>query len=117
MQEHRAIKMNEKYQTAFAFELEGVEFLSPYSTPTQPVFLPCAHLSKGDGFLLRNVFFSPSANVRLERELIYDSQFDERPRGRKKRSFFNENEHQRLGGKKKVRVRGREGRRERENDS
>lgn len=49
-------------------------------------------------------FFSPSlpcTNVRLERELIYDSQFDERPRGRKKRSFFSENEHQRLGEKRK----------------
>lgn len=46
-------------------------------------------------------YFFPSADVRLERELIYDSQFDERPRGRKKRSFFSENEHQRLGEKRK----------------
>lgn len=105
MQEHRAGK-DQKDQTAFALGLEGVEFLSPPTLTCSRTYLhnlslPCAHPSKGDGFLLRSVFFLPSTDVRLERELIYDSQFDERPRGRKKRSFFSENEHQRLGKKKK----------------
>lgn len=96
-----------KYQ-ARAHLSEKVEFLS---TPT--VHLPTAILpslfstrihSTGDGFLRWNVFFFSlplRPDVRLERELIYDSQFDERLRGRKKRSFFSENEHQRLGGKKR----------------
>lgn len=95
---------------ARSLERKGRISFDPNSAPTYPQFFPPSFLRvsiRRDGFLRWNVFFfSPlHPDVRLERELIYDSQFDERLRGRKKRSFFSENEHQRLGEKKKVRER------------
>lgn len=86
-----------------ARSLERIEFLSLSSWSASTYTASSARIHPAGWISTLERIFFPFADVRLERELIYDSQFDERPRGRKKRSFFSENEHQRPGEKKKVR--------------